>query len=60
MKISALIKLLEEIKSDCGDCEIKAFHHEGGNSLRAYPDEIDRDSFVENDGILIIGGYYHK
>ena len=58
MKLSELIELLENIKHNRGDCEIKAFHHEGGSSLRAYPDKIDIDSFVDYEGVLTIGGYY--
>ena len=59
MKISELIKLLEEVKNVKGDCTIKAFHHDGANSLRAYPQDIKPNSFVDNgkDG-LIIGGWY--
>ncbi len=62
MKISNLIELLEEIKGEFGDREIDAFHHEGGNSLRAYPDQINKDSFRDNDnnGVLTIGGYYDR
>jgi hypothetical protein len=58
MIISELINLLEEIKLERGDVEIKAFHHEGSNSLRASPCDIDRDSFVDNESVLTIGGYY--
>ena len=58
MQISELIILLEELKVRFSDSEIQALHHEGGGSLRAYPKDIDRDSFVDNEGTLTIGGYY--
>ena len=60
MLISEVISLLEEAKERFGDVRLDAFHHEGGNSLRAYPREFDRDSIVEADtGILTIGGWYN-
>lgn len=69
MILSELILLLEDMKKERGDLEIHAFHHEGGNSLRAYPSEITRfsdgdiGSFVfgtKKDGVkyVVIGGPY--
>jgi hypothetical protein len=67
MKISDLIQTLERLKKEHGDLPIEAFHHEGGNSLRASPCEITDDSFVIIDpqakrsgGIkrIVIGGWY--
>lgn len=59
MKISELIDYLEEVSKVLGDIEVLAFHHEGGNSLRAYPDEITNYSFLlKNKRELVIGGYY--
>lgn len=57
MKISGLIKVLQEKLNEYGDIEILAFHHEGGNSLRAYPGEITEESIINKDNkFLIIGG----
>jgi hypothetical protein len=60
MRITDLIYYLEELKEGLGDLVVLAFHHEGGNSLRAYPGEITNDSFLlKNAETLVIGGYYN-
>jgi len=62
MRISGLIEKLKELRKRNGDLEIRVFQHEGGNSLRGYPEEVDDDTFeVKNSNgnpILYIGGWY--
>ena len=59
MQISELVNFLENLRDIFGDIEVFAFHHEGGNSLRAYPEEVDEGSFLLKNGEeLVIGGYY--
>ena len=58
MKISELIKHLEMLELAKGDIEIEAFHHEGGNSLRANPSKITKNSFVLDGDKIVIGGWF--
>ena len=56
MKVSDLILFLEELMTT-GDYEVKAFHHEGGNSLRGYVGPIDDSSFFvdKKNKVIVIG-----